>query len=76
MLTVGMTVLYSVVINFVPFIIKKYKKSLIMLIGLYFCAFGIYIISPATEIGLPDRWFVMVIGFPFIGVSNALCILP
>ena len=70
------TICYMIVINLVPILTKKYQKKYIMLVGLISCVIGIIIISPFTDIGISDKWWVVIVGLPFIGVSNAFCVLP
>ena len=74
--TSSSTIFYVVVINIVPFLTKIFSKKNIMVVGLLSCVFGIIILSPLTDIGIPDKWWVVVIGLPFIGICNAFCVLP
>jgi hypothetical protein len=58
---------------FVPPICKKLDKKIVIIIGIIVSSIGIACIAPIL---LPNKWWVMLIGLPQIGIGNALCILP
>lgn len=58
---------------FVPLICKKVDKKIVIILGILISSIGVAFIAPVL---LPNKWWVMLIGLPLIGIGNALCILP
>jgi MFS family permease len=68
------TIAYIVFIHFVPALLKKFNKRLILTIGILLSALGDFIIAPVQI--FPNNWWMVLVGLPIIGVANALCVLP
>lgn len=66
--------MYVICINFIPTLCRKFDKKLILTVGILLSALGDIIIAPNN--GLPNRWWIMLVGLPVIGVASAMCILP
>jgi MFS family permease len=58
---------------FVPAICKFIDKKVVIIMGILVSSLGVASIAPIL---LPNRWWVMGVGLPLMGIGNALCILP
>ncbi|CAD8147875.1 unnamed protein product [Paramecium octaurelia] len=69
-----LTISYIICINIVPKLLQCIDKKVILTFGLFCSCIGDLIIAP---LGIfPNKWFMTMIGLPFIGVANAFCVLP
>lgn len=69
-----LTISYVFFINIVPKLVKKFGKRGVLTAGIIISAIGDLIIAPVMF--LPQKWWMVLIGLPVIGVANALCVLP
>lgn len=69
-----LTISYIICINLVPKLLLCLDKKTVLAIGLLFSCVGDLIIAPLNI--FPNKWYMAMIGLPFIGVANAFCVLP
>lgn len=69
-----LTISYIICINLVPKMLRYLDKKTVLAMGLLFSCVGDLIIAPLNF--FPNKWYMAMIGLPFIGVANAFCVLP
>lgn len=49
-------------------------KKIIIFMGAIFATIGDLLIAPLN--GLPNKWWMVLVALPTIGIANAFCVLP
>lgn len=60
----------------VVYLTKKIERKIVLWIGLVLSALSPCITATDPIFGLPNEWYVCMIGLCLIGLSHAFCCLP